>query len=244
MISAWLAFLDGLMAVALVLAGLVGAHWRFCAPNLGFQFFVFGCLLGAVAVVMGLIGIFATRNPIRARARPRAVVGTAMGLLVILPVLFIVTLARHYPAINDITTDIENPPEFIRAPELPANQGRDMKYDRAKYAAGQQQGYPTLGPLKMPEMADDAFRAAQKTASAMPGWDITRVDSDTRTIEGVATSDLFHFQDDFVIQVRPDPAGAASVVEMRLKSRIGIGDTGTNYKRIESFFTALSNSRG
>jgi uncharacterized protein (DUF1499 family) len=240
MIPAWLAFFDSLLAVALVLAGIVGAHWRYTTPFMGFQLFVLGFFLGIIALLFGIIGIFATRNPMRAPARPRAVIGAILGLFVVAPVLWKIATTSKYPPINDITTDVDNPPEFVHASELPANHGRDLKYDKSKYAARQQQGYGAVAPLKMPEAPDDAFKTVQKKAAEMPSWQLTATDPQSRSIEGVCTSGLFHFQDDFVIQVRPDPAGSGSLLEMRSKSRDGVGDLGVNYKRIKRFFAAVS----
>ena len=243
MTVAWLAFYDGLLAVAMIAAGVVGAHWRYVLPFTGFQMFLLGFLLGFVSLLLGLIGIFATRNPIRAPARPRAVIGTILGLFSIAPVLSIVlpsVLTGHSPpSINDITTDFDNPPEFMHAQKMNANRDRDMKYHKAKYADRQLQGYGPLAPLKMPEPPDDAFKAVQRTASQMPTWTITNTNLVTRTIEGYSTSDLFHFNDDFVIQVRPGENGG-SLLEMRSKSRDGIGDNGVNHKRIKDFFAAIS----
>ena len=239
MIIAWLAFYDGLLAVAMLAAGVVGAHWRYVPPFSGFQIFLLGFFLGFVALLLGLIGIFATRNPIRAPARPRAVIGTVLGLFAITPVLWIMLTGPKVPPINDITTDFDNPPEFTHAQELNANHGRDMKYDKARYADRQLQGYGPLAPLKMPESPDDAFKAVQRTAAQMPTWTITVTDPATRTIEGYSTSGLFHFNDDFMIQVRQGEGGG-SLLEMRSKSRDGIGDFGVNHKRIKDFFAAIS----
>ena len=75
-------------------------------------------------------------------------------------------------------------------------------------------------------------------AATIPDWQITYVDPKTQTLEGVCTSHLFHFQDDFIIQVRPGPTGT-SLVEMRSKSRDGTGDFGVNYKRIVMFLGKL-----
>lgn len=239
MIVAWLAFFDSLLAVAMIAAGIVGAHYRYVPPFTGFQIFLLGFLMGFVAVLLGLIGIFATRSPMRAPARPRAVIGTVLGLLVIAPVLWIMLTGPKVPSINDITTDFDNPPEFDHALQLNANHDRAMKYDRAKYADRQLQGYGPLTPLKMPEPPEDAFKAAQKTAEQMPDWTIINVNPSTRTIEGYSTSAMFHFNDDFVIQVRPGEGGS-SLLEMRSKSRDGIGDFGVNHKRIKDYFTAVS----
>jgi len=239
MVVAWLAFLDGLMAVSLLAAGVFGAHYRYMTPFGGFQTFLLGFFLGFVALLLGLIGIFATRNPIRAPGRPRAIVGAILGLVVITPVLWIMLTGPTVPAINDITTDFDNCPEFTHAMQLNANHGRDMKYDRAKYADKQLQGYGPLAPLKMPEPPDDAFKTVQRTAAQMPNWTVTTADPSTRTLEGYSTSSLFHFNDDFVIQVRPGEGGG-SLLEMRSKSRDGIGDFGVNHQRIKDFFAATS----
>src|SRR6202050_5910035 len=88
MIIAWLAFFEGLLAVALFASGVVGAHWRYVPPFTVCQIFLLGFLFGIIAFLMGLIGIFVTRNPMRAAARPRAVIGTILGLFVIAPILW------------------------------------------------------------------------------------------------------------------------------------------------------------
>ena len=239
MIIAWLAFFDSLLGVAMVAAGVLGAYWHMMTPLLGLGVFALGSLVGLIALVLGLIGIFVTRNPIRAAARPRAVVGTVLGVLTMIPLVLIMVTSPKVPPINDITTDFDNPPEFTNAQQLNANHGRDMKYDKAKYADRQLQGYGPLPPLKMPEPPDDAFKTVQHTASQMPTWIITVTDPSTRTLEGYDTSKLFHFNDDFIIVIRQGDGGG-SLLEMRSKSRDGIGDQGVNHKRIKDFFAAIS----
>ena len=157
-----------------------------------------------------------------------------LGLAIVLPIFFVLFTHGSYPAINDITTDFENPPEFVHAVELVPNQGRDLKYNRDKYMAAQQKGYPPLEPASIAGDAGTVFDRVSKVAATIPDWQITYTDPKTMTLEGVSTSKLFHFQDDFVIQVRPGPSGT-SLVEMRSKSRDGIGDFGVNYHRIVMF---------
>ena len=62
-------------------------------------------------------------------------------------------------------------------------------------------------------------------------------------MEAVATSKLFHFQDDIVIRVRPEGQGG-SLVDMRSKSRDGQGDFGVNAARIRQFMVALRTAAG
>jgi uncharacterized protein (DUF1499 family) len=238
MVAAWLGFFVSLIALALLLAGLVGAHLNFAAPFFGFQLFLLGLLLGVVALVAGLIGLFRTRRPQARAAHGRAVVASYIGAMLTALLVYLVLGARGYPAINDITTDVNNPPEFVHAGMLPANHGRDLHYDKAKYAEPQQQGYGMLEPLQLAMDPDQAFKEVATVASEMRGWTITNENPKARSIEGVAITRLFRFRDDFVIQVRPAPSG--SLVEMRSKSRDGVGDAGANYKRIKSFFKSLS----
>lgn len=237
MVAAWLGFFDSLIALALVLAGLVGAHFGISAPYFGFQLFLFGLLFGVLALITGLIGLFRTRRPQWRAAHSRAVVGSYIGAILTALLVYLALGAKGYPAINDITTDVENPPEFVKAGSLPENRGRNLTYDKAKYAQAQLRGYGVVAPLHLPLDPDQAFKEVLMRAQAMPAWTITYTDLKTRTIEGIATTALFHFHDDFVIQVRQAPTG--SLVEMRSKSRDGVGDVGANYKRIQAFFATL-----
>jgi uncharacterized protein (DUF1499 family) len=77
----------------------------------------------------------------------------------------------------------------------------------------------------------------------MPSWTITQADPGAGTIEAVATTRVFGFQDDIVIRVRPDGDGA-SRVDMRSKSRDGQGDIGTNAARIRAFVGNLEHPDG
>jgi len=239
MIPAWLSFFDAILAVVLATVGVLGAHYYYVAPFQGFQLFAFGFVLSLVGAIAGLIGILMTRSGARAFARPRALFGTVASLAIFVPIFLIALSGRRYPAINDITTDFDHPPEFTHAALLADNQGRDLKYNRARYADRQKAGYGELAPLKTGVDPDGTFAKVEATAKQVPSWVITTADPKTHTLEGVATSALFHFHDDFVIQVRPATDGTGSLIEMRSKSRDGVGDFGMNYKRIRMFFDAF-----
>ena len=117
-----------------------------------------------------------------------------------------------------------------------------MKYDKAKYADRQLKGYGPIGPIKERLDPAAAFARVTEVAKASPTWTITYSDPATNTLEAVATSKLWHFNDDVVIQVRPTPDGA-SLIEMRSKSRDGIGDFGVNARRIRRFFDRVALAR-
>jgi uncharacterized protein (DUF1499 family) len=238
----WLAFFDALLAIAMIAAGMVGAHFRLIAPFMGFQLFALGFLLSILGTFFGLLAIFLTRKPQLQAGRNRAVLATVVCLLIAVPVIVTILGSAKKPAINDITTDFDNPPEFTFAQKLQHEPNRDMKYDKAKYADRQLQGYGPIGPIKERLDPTAAFARVTEVAKASPAWTITYSDPDTKTLEVVATSKLWHFQDDVVIQVRPTPDGA-SLIEMRSKSRDGVGDFGVNARRIRRFFDRIALAR-
>ena len=222
------------IAVIAFVAGPVLAHFGIVSPLTGFTLFAVGGLLGVLTLVIAIIAA------VRAGAAA-ASVGLVLGIAITLAFLIIAAPGRKHPRINDITTDTSHPPVFVKAGSLPGNQGRDMNYPGTTFADQQRQGYPDLGPLHLPVPPNQAFERVKTTAQQMPVWQITRIDPTAHALEGVATSRLFRFHDDFVIEVR-DGGDGTSMVEMRSKSRDGKGDIGANAARINTFFARLRRS--
>jgi len=236
MILTWLVLLDGIVGVTVAAAGIVAAHYGIAAPFGGFQVFMVGVFFAAlglaVSLIAGIAGIFSANIRM---GLGRVVIGALLCLAIVVPSAVVVA-THQYPAINDITTDTKNPPEFIHAQEDPANRNRDMKYPQ-KFAAVQEAtpAYKDLAALKMDGSVEDVYNRARIIAGEIKDWRLTYNDPATHTIEGVATSMVFKFKDDFVIQVRP-AEGGGSLIEMRSKSRDAAIDFGANYTRIKRFF--------
>jgi uncharacterized protein (DUF1499 family) len=249
MILAWLTFFDGILALALGIIGIAWAHfgvppplgWHMSSGLFGFYAVLLAFFIGALGFIIGVLALLVTfLMPSRRAGRSRAVVGALLSLVVVLPILRIVRATRQYPLINDITTDTKNPPSYVHAQTLQADQARDMSY-KPETASVQEHAdiYRDLTPLKLTGNPDDVYKRAEIIAGEFPGWQVTYRDPARHTVEGVAASTLFQFQDDFIIEVRSADSGSESLVEMRSKSRDGKGDLGANYNRIQSFFKAL-----
>lgn len=142
----------------------------------------------------------------------------------------------RYPRINDVTTDIENPPTFVVALRAPRNIGRDMTFPKS-FGPIIRDAYPDVRPLILAEQPDLVFQRVQRLANAQPGWSITHHDPERRTLEGEATTSFFRFVDDFVIHVSGQEGKTR--VDMRSKSRDGLVDAGANAKRIRGFFALI-----
>ncbi len=223
----WAFLLGSAGALAFVLGPLL-AHFRIVPAMVGFVLFGLGGLLGIVALVVGVIGALRGGGA-----------GTGLALGAGVTVVFVIAAlpGRKVPQINDITTDTAHPPQFVKAGLLEGNRGRDMGYPGASFTEQQRAGYPNLAPLQLAVPPEDAFKRVEAAARQMPTWEITRNDATAHALEGVDTTRLFRFQDDFVIEVRPQDGG--SVVQMRSKSRDGKGDVGANAARIEAFYAKL-----
>ena len=79
---------------------------------------------------------------------------------------------------------------------------------------------------------------ASARENAFAGGAVTHQSPEDGTIEAVATTPLFGFQDDVVLRVRPGLRDG-SRVDIRSKSRDGRGDIGANAARIRAFVARL-----
>ena len=214
--------------ITLFILGPLLAHLSLAPALIGFVLFDLGGLLGLLAFVCGIVG--AARGGGVGR-------GLVLGVVMTTAFLVIATPGRKFPRINDITTDTANPPQFTTAGSLPGNVGRDMRYPGSVFAEQQRSGYPHLAPIYLNVPPDVAFQRVEAAAIQFADWEITRTDTAAHALEGVASTALFHFKDDFVIEVRPQDGG--SIIQMRSKSRDGKGDIGANAARIQAFFAKL-----
>lgn len=157
-----------------------------------------------------------------------------------------VSQALSRPILNDVATDLENPPQFSSAAEAASGGAPKGPVPLPEeFKAQIKKAYPGLRPL---EVADEdfsetkVFAALERLARARPGWEVTFVDAGAAvsTLQGVATTPLLRFKDDFVFRVKKGKdTEKFVVVDGRSRSRLGRGDLGANAARIESFFADL-----
>ena len=220
-----------LASVACAAGGPLLARFGVLASMPAFALFALGGLLGIAALAAGAT----------AAIERKAYFAAMVGMLGILPFIGLaagVLEATRYPAINDITTDLANPPQFLEAQHLPANEGRDMTFP-ADFAEAIRKHYPQVAPLRLEMDAEPAFRKALGVAASREfRWTVTRQDPSAYRFEAVARSRIFRWQDDVVVRIEPDGDGGCKV-DMRSRSREGKGDLGANARRIRKFFEAL-----
>ena len=227
----------GLAGLALCLLGPLAIHLGPASPFVGFRLFGLGLLLGLMALVLGLVGLWRTRPAAGRDGRERALAGACLGGVLVGLVLVANAAALSLPPINDITTDPDDPPAFVAIAELPASEDRDLAYPGDPFASAQRSAYPDLAPLRLAQGPQQVFEDARRAAHEL-GWEIVAEAPQAGRLEATQTTRIFRFVDDIVVRIRP--AGSGSVVDVRSKSRDGRGDLGANAARIRAFLAALS----
>lgn len=209
----------GALGLVCLVFGPLLAHLRVVPPLVGLIIFSVSGLFGALAVLLGAVGL------LRRRGR-RPLAGLLLGLVPVACLLVLAILNREHPPINDVTTDLADPPALARAPAYP---GAFVPVVRA--------AYPDLTSLLVDAPPALVFQEAMELAAVREGWTVARAYDHAMSFEGVAETWLFRFRDDFAVRVRA--RGDQSVVDMRSRSRDGKGDVGTNARRIRAFLDEL-----
>lgn len=242
MLTSQLARLGALLAVlAAVLFVLppLAIQVGIVSPFVGFRLFLLGALLALLALVLGVAGLFATRPATGRHGRGQALFATLVGALVLGVIGVAAGPGATLPPINDITTDLEDPPRFEAAAELPANRDTDMSHPGEAMAAQQRAGYPDLGPIRVARPPSEVFAEAVRAMEGF-GWKVHHADPEAGRIEATDTSAVFRFVDDIVVRVRAaEPGAPVTRVDVRSRSRVGKGDLGANAARIRRLADAL-----
>ncbi|MEH6590148.1 MAG: DUF1499 domain-containing protein [Halioglobus sp.] len=137
----------------------------------------------------------------------------------------------NYPSIHDISTDTQNPPEFVTALKT-RGEGSNPLTVKPDSIAAQLEAYPDLATLRSDASAAQAYSHAIASAEAL-GWEVYHRDAEAGVIEAVDTTTIMGFKDDIVIRIQS--AAEQTLIDLRSVSRVGRGDMGANAKRIRAF---------
>lgn len=137
--------------------------------------------------------------------------------------------------LNDISTDLVDPPTFtsVHVGEFPKK-----SVDLIPKA------YPDIKTVKYPgETMDHVMDTVATVAATRSDWAVA-VDAHGYSmgfLEAVATTPSAGFKDDVVVRVTYHEEKGV-FVDMRSRSRVGVGDLGANAKRIRGFLGDLDDA--
>jgi uncharacterized protein (DUF1499 family) len=187
-----------------------------------------------LAVVSLLVWIWALRNR-RGGALSALTATLLMSVMAALMYVYQVGPPPQ-PFMNDITTDLDDPPAYEAIRALRADAPNPADYGGPEVAANQRLAHPEIEPINSTLAADAAFDRCLEVAASL-GWEIVAQNRSRGLIEAVDTTPFFRFKDDVVIRVRAD--GGGSRIDLRSHSRIGLTDLGKNAARIMEFVRAF-----
>ncbi len=238
--------LAGLAALGLALAAALG--YRFGAIDLGlsFQLLRYGIYAAFVAVAFGLFVtlVLLVRSP--KAGLVSALIGTVCGAGLLGMIVPQIMTARSVPAIHDVTTDTDNPPDFVAIRPLRDDAPNPPDYVLRPECLGegtktvpefQREAYPDIETLTFDEAPGAVFARAEQAVRDL-GWDLVAVVEEEGRIEASETSLWFGFTDDVVIRIRA-ASGGGTELDIRSKSRVGCSDIGMNAKRIRAFLERM-----
>lgn len=159
-------------------------------------------------------------------------------LILLLPAGYAGFRLATRPALNDISTDIDDPPAFSRSAAVQAARKGlvppDVPAERRRL---QREAYPKVAPIILEVPAEQAFELARRAVKHL-GWQVLEAArpggrSGAGRIEAMARTPVLRLADDIVIRIRPRVDG--SRIDMRSASRIGRHDLGGNAARIAAF---------
>lgn len=229
----------------LVIAGaILGRMLVDFAPLLAFRVFFYGAQLGIGLAALGLLSL--VYFLFKKNSRPLKQLGLTVfgGLFPLITALVVVGPGGFSrPMIHDISTDTENPPEFVMAKTLRSADENSLDYAGEEIAQKQREAYPDIEPLTVRTDPAETLALVAETANKL-GWTLINSDEGTSdpenghaTLEAYEQTKIFGFIDD--VSVRITRVAEGSRIDVRSVSRVGLGDLGANAARIQRFLNKI-----
>jgi Protein of unknown function (DUF1499) len=173
----------------------------------------------------------------------RVVVATiiSLGLLAIPAGLY--GLSGKYPVINDVTTDVKDPPDLSNFEKLRGRGANSVAYPGDRFAFLQQSNYADIKSLIVPRSAQETFEVTLQAVGKLKMR--TTYDAPPEEEPGspgiIEIADrtlIIGFTDDVAIRIIGDDT--SSRVDVRSASRFGTSDFGRNAERVRDILKEIS----
>lgn len=217
--------------------GGLGHRWGWWHFTTGFEWLRWGFYASIAGIVASLAVLAGAAWLRRGKLALAALPAIVLGAAVIAVPLDQWRRAADVPPIHDISTDLDDPPEFVAL--APAREAAPNAVDHPGEDVARQQraAYPDLAPVRLAAEPDAVLAAAEAVAREM-GWEVVEADRAAGRLEAVDRTFWFGFRDDVVIRAR-EAGDGGTLLDVRSASRVGVGDIGTNARRIRDFLARL-----
>jgi hypothetical protein len=173
----------------------------------------------------------------------RVFCGTFVALALLAVPVGVWVLSLSWPQMNDVSTDLAEPPEFTEAKEERTSDANSVDYPGEQFAELQRANYPDLRSLTLPRSTDDTYelvlqalaKLKYKTTLELPP------ESEENAPGFIELSDhslILGLVDDVVIRVLGEDQSAR--VDVRSASRYGQNDFGRNAERVRAILKEVA----
>ncbi len=195
--------------------------------------------LAFLMAVIAALDIWVTGRQGAARVVCGAVV--ALGILAVPAAVWAMSL--QWPDINDISTDLAEPPEFTVAKDERGPDANPIDYPGDRFAALQRENYPDLKSLVIPRTTEEAYELVMqavaklklKTTLEAPPED---EDDAPGFVELTDHTPILGLADDIIIRVLGEDK--TSRIDVRSASRYGSNDFGRNAEHVRTILKEVA----
>ena len=231
-----LSFNLGIAAIAIVVIGVIFARYDLIPKIAGLYSMMIGGLIALIGLVCGLFGVVSNLKS-KTQTLHLAAIGLVLSSIYVGYIASRAFSARGVPPLHDITTNVSNPPMFVKIvmrEDILAGVESVENWREVHRSS-----YSDLESVVIAKPVETVIASVESLARKN-GWEIALVDPPAGHMEATASVSLIRYQDDIVVRVVETEDGQGSIVDMRSVSRIGVGDFGVNAARIRSFLKELT----
>ncbi|MFA5900863.1 MAG: DUF1499 domain-containing protein [Hyphomicrobium sp.] len=190
-----------------------------------------GAVVSVLMAIVATIGIWRTGRP----GTARVVFAVLISLALMLWPLIFMPKYQSLPNINDVTTDVSNPPPFDEIAKRRPVGSNPVAYPGPDFARKQLAAYPDIKPVEIDRAADEVFGLAGEAVKRLKMEVVQQEAPDLDAgrpgyIEIADRTLILGLQDDVVIRVTGDEQHAR--LDVRSASRYGGHDLGRNAERV------------
>ena len=230
-----------IFSASLIVVGVLLHRLTSFPTRVALNLFAVGAAGAGLAMLAGLIALVRIWRRGFGGAG-KAAFGVLLPLLLMAwPLTFLPALI-NLPRINDVTTDVAAPPQFVALAKVRVGDANPPPYPGERFALEQQKAYPDLRTFYVDRGVEDAYGIVEEAvrkfrwkvaASEPPAGKQAR----SGTLEATDLTPVLGLPDDVVVRVQGNDTSAR--IDVRSASRYGPADLGQNAARVRRFLAEL-----
>lgn len=230
-----------IFSASLIVVGAVLHRLAAFPTRVALNLFAVGAAGAGLAMLAGLIALVQIWRRGFGGAG-KAAFGVLLPLVLMAwPLTFLPALI-NLPPINDVTTDVASPPQFVALAKARTGDANPAAYPGERFALEQQKAYPDLRTFYLDRGVEEAYGLVEEAVRKLK-WRVAASEppagkqAKSGTLEATDLTTVLGFPDDVVVRVEGNDTSAR--VDVRSASRYGLADMGQNATRVRRFLAEL-----